>query len=81
MVVKSYTVVLLTVVKQINKQVTSANILLSFTEFSLGSFCSVVDVMNFSKLRVLRLDGNEISLRDVPTDSALCLRMASEIAL
>ncbi|XP_012687463.1 fibromodulin a [Clupea harengus] len=50
-------------------------------EFSLGSFCSVVDVMNFSKLRVLRLDGNEISLQDVPTDSALCLRMAAEVAL
>ncbi|KAL2091139.1 hypothetical protein ACEWY4_013402 [Coilia grayii] len=50
-------------------------------EFSLGSFCSVVDVMNFSKLKVLRLDGNEISLRDVPTDSALCLRMASDIAV
>ncbi|XP_062401256.1 fibromodulin a [Sardina pilchardus] len=50
-------------------------------EFSLGSFCSVVDVMNFSKLKVLRLDGNEISLQDVPTESALCLRMAGEIAV
>ncbi|KAG5275224.1 hypothetical protein AALO_G00144960 [Alosa alosa] len=50
-------------------------------EFSLGSFCSVVDVMNFSKLKVLRLDGNEISLQDVPTESALCLRMAAEIAV
>lgn len=49
-------------------------------EFTLGSFCSVVDIMNFSKIKVLRLDGNEISQGDVPVDSALCLRMASEIA-
>uniref|UniRef100_A0A665VXN4 Fibromodulin n=1 Tax=Echeneis naucrates TaxID=173247 RepID=A0A665VXN4_ECHNA len=31
-------------------------------EFTLGSFCSIVDVTNFSKLQTLRLDGNEISL-------------------
>ncbi|XP_042262948.1 fibromodulin a [Thunnus albacares] len=48
-------------------------------EFSLGSFCSVVDVTNFSKLRTLRLDGNEISRQDIPTDSSLCLRLASNI--
>ncbi|KAG7319142.1 hypothetical protein KOW79_017616 [Hemibagrus wyckioides] len=50
-------------------------------EFSLGSFCSVVDVMNFSKIKVLRLEGNEITRRDVPSDSALCLRLATDIAL
>lgn len=50
-------------------------------EFTLGSFCSVVDVMNFSKLRTLRLDGNEISAQDVPSDSALCLRLAATIEL
>ncbi|XP_029288070.1 fibromodulin a [Cottoperca gobio] len=48
-------------------------------EFTLGSFCSIVDVTNFSKLQTLRLDGNEISLQDIPTDSALCLRLASNI--
>lgn len=48
-------------------------------EFTLGSFCSVVDVTNFSKLRTLRLDGNEISPVDIPLESALCLRMASTI--
>ncbi|XP_053509200.1 fibromodulin a [Ictalurus furcatus] len=50
-------------------------------EFSLGSFCSVVDVMNFSKLKVLRLEGNEITHRDVPSDLNMCLRFASDIAL
>ncbi|TDH14148.1 hypothetical protein EPR50_G00041400 [Perca flavescens] len=48
-------------------------------EFTLGSFCSVVDVTNFSKLQTLRLDGNEISRQDIPTESTLCLRLASSI--
>jgi len=48
-------------------------------EFTLGSFCSIVDVTNFSRLRTLRLDGNEISRQDVPSESALCLRLASTI--
>ncbi|KAM6979419.1 fibromodulin a [Aplochiton taeniatus] len=50
-------------------------------EFTLGSFCSIVDVVNFSKLRTLRLDGNEISAQDVPSESALCLRLTSTIEL
>ncbi|XP_049894087.1 fibromodulin a isoform X2 [Epinephelus moara] len=48
-------------------------------EFTLGSFCSVVDVTNFSKLQTLRLDGNEISRQDIPTESSTCLRQASNI--
>ncbi|XP_045887204.1 fibromodulin-like [Micropterus dolomieu] len=48
-------------------------------EFTLGSFCSVVDVTNFSKLQTLRLDGNEISSQDIPSESSLCLRQASYI--
>ncbi|XP_031703525.1 fibromodulin a [Anarrhichthys ocellatus] len=50
-------------------------------EFTLGSFCSVVDVTNFSKLRTLRLDGNEISRQDIPTESTLCLRLTSSIEI
>ncbi|KAI1890542.1 hypothetical protein AGOR_G00154760 [Albula goreensis] len=50
-------------------------------EFSLGSLCSVVDVMNFSHLRVLRLDGNEITRDDLPNEATLCLRLASTIEL
>ncbi|CAJ1051704.1 fibromodulin-like [Xyrichtys novacula] len=48
-------------------------------EFTLGSFCTVVDVSNFSKLQTLRLDGNEISRQDIPSESAVCLRQASTI--
>ncbi|XP_028853354.1 fibromodulin a [Denticeps clupeoides] len=50
-------------------------------EFSIGSFCSVVDIVSFSRLKVLRLDGNEISRSDLPSDSALCLRLAASIEL
>lgn len=49
------------------------------TEFTLGSFCTVMDVSNFSKLQTLRLDGNEISRQDIPSESSLCLRQASSI--
>ncbi|TNN42830.1 Fibromodulin [Liparis tanakae] len=48
-------------------------------EFTLGSFCSVVDVTNYSQLRTLRLDGNEISRQDIPNESTLCLRLTSSI--
>ncbi|XP_061543981.1 fibromodulin a isoform X2 [Phycodurus eques] len=48
-------------------------------EFTLGSFCPIVDVTNFSKLQTLRLDGNEISQLDIPSDSSLCLRLASSV--
>ncbi|XP_068450679.1 fibromodulin a [Clinocottus analis] len=50
-------------------------------EFTLGSFCSVMDVTNFSKLQTLRLDGNEISLQDIPTESNLCLRLTASIEI
>ncbi|XP_038154024.1 fibromodulin a [Cyprinodon tularosa] len=50
-------------------------------EFSLGSFCSIVDVTNFSNLQTLRLEGNEISKEDIPSESALCLRRASSIQI
>lgn len=48
-------------------------------EFTLGSFCSVVDMANYSQLRVLRLDANEISVKDVPAEAAYCLRLAAHI--
>lgn len=51
------------------------------TEFTLGSLCTVVDVVNYSHLRVLRLDGNQISKEDVPDDAALCLRLAATIEM
>ncbi|KAL6456722.1 hypothetical protein MHYP_G00352660 [Metynnis hypsauchen] len=50
-------------------------------EFSISSFCRVVDMANYSNLRVLRLEANEISSRDVPPEALLCLRMATKIDL
>ncbi|KAA0713755.1 Fibromodulin [Triplophysa tibetana] len=49
------------------------------TEFSLSSFCRVVDRNNYSNLRVLRLDANKISPQDIPTEAVLCLRLATNI--
>jgi len=57
----------------------SLSLSLSTTEFTLGSFCNLVDVSHFSRLQTLRLDGNEISREDIPHESALCLRRASTI--
>ncbi|KAI1892452.1 hypothetical protein AGOR_G00133510 [Albula goreensis] len=48
-------------------------------EFSVGSFCTVVDNRHYSNLRVLRLDGNEINTDDFPAEAPLCLRLARSI--
>ncbi|XP_053281760.1 fibromodulin [Pleuronectes platessa] len=48
-------------------------------EFSLRSFCSAIDMTTFSRLRVLRLDANEISARDIPAEAAYCLRRVASI--
>ncbi|XP_061074663.1 fibromodulin a [Conger conger] len=50
-------------------------------EFTLSSLCSRVDVVNFSHLKVLRLDGNALSREDLPNDAALCLRLAATIEM
>nr|XP_006133172.1 fibromodulin [Pelodiscus sinensis] len=50
-------------------------------EFSINSFCTVVDVMNFSRLQVLRLEGNELQRNAVPPDAPLCLRHANVIEI
>ncbi|XP_028439839.1 fibromodulin [Perca flavescens] len=48
-------------------------------EFSLGSFCGAIDITNFSRLRMLRLDANEISAKDIPAEAAYCLRLVAFI--
>ncbi|XP_042618578.1 fibromodulin-like isoform X2 [Cyprinus carpio] len=50
-------------------------------EFSVSSFCRVVDTNNYSNLRVLRLEANEIRAQDIPTEAVLCLRLATNIDL
>ncbi|XP_034028584.1 fibromodulin [Thalassophryne amazonica] len=42
-------------------------------EFSLSSFCSVIDMDNFSNLRMLRLDANGILVKDIPVEWVYCL--------
>ncbi|XP_053560671.1 fibromodulin [Bombina bombina] len=48
-------------------------------EFSVSSFCSFVDITSFSRLQVLRIDGNEIRSNAIPPDTPLCLRNADII--
>nr|XP_055023338.1 fibromodulin isoform X1 [Misgurnus anguillicaudatus] len=48
-------------------------------EFTLSSFCSVVDTNNYSNLRVLRMDANKIRSQDIPSEAVLCLRLATNI--
>nr|XP_020485261.1 fibromodulin-like [Labrus bergylta] len=48
-------------------------------EFSLSSFCSTIDMRNFSRLRVLRLDANKIGAKDIPAEAAYCLRRVAFI--
>uniref|UniRef100_A0A3P8X6C9 Fibromodulin n=1 Tax=Cynoglossus semilaevis TaxID=244447 RepID=A0A3P8X6C9_CYNSE len=48
-------------------------------EFSLSSFCSQIDVTHFSRLRVLRLDANDIGARNIPAEAAYCLRHISSV--
>ncbi|XP_041656398.1 fibromodulin [Cheilinus undulatus] len=48
-------------------------------EFSLSSFCSTIDMRTFSRLRMLRLDGNKISAKDIPAEAAYCLRRVAFI--
>ncbi|TNM86937.1 hypothetical protein fugu_007167 [Takifugu bimaculatus] len=48
-------------------------------EFSLSSFCSTVDMTNFSKMRMLRLDGNQLSAKDIPSEAAYCLRHVASV--
>uniref|UniRef100_A0A672ZXD5 Fibromodulin n=1 Tax=Sphaeramia orbicularis TaxID=375764 RepID=A0A672ZXD5_9TELE len=48
-------------------------------EFSLGSFCSTVDMKTFSMLKMLRLDANQINAKDIPAEAAYCLRRVAFI--
>lgn len=51
------------------------------SEFSVSSFCRVINMANYSNLRVLRLEANKINSHDVPPEALLCLRKATSINL
>ncbi|XP_046879110.1 lumican [Hypomesus transpacificus] len=49
------------------------------SKFDLESFCKFSGPLNYSRLRHLRLDGNNVTHTSMPDDTANCLRQASEI--
>lgn len=48
-------------------------------KFSLESFCKFVGPLNYSRLRHLRLDANNITHSSMPVDAGNCLPLASDI--
>ncbi|XP_063303188.1 lumican [Pelobates fuscus] len=50
-------------------------------KFTLNSFCKVIGRLEYSRIRHLRLDGNNITRADLPQDLHNCLRVANDIEL
>ncbi|XP_059182224.1 lumican [Centropristis striata] len=48
-------------------------------KFDLTSFCKFVDPTNFSQLKHLRLDANNVTHGSMPPEYSNCLRLASDI--
>ncbi|KAM9313393.1 lumican [Gastrophryne carolinensis] len=48
-------------------------------KFNLNSFCKVIGPLEYSRVRHLRLDANNISRSDLPHELHSCLRMAADI--
>ncbi|XP_048867356.1 lumican isoform X2 [Brienomyrus brachyistius] len=48
-------------------------------KFELSSFCKFTGPLNYSRLKHLRLDMNQITHQDMPFDTSNCLRQAAEI--
>ncbi|XP_044042679.1 lumican [Siniperca chuatsi] len=48
-------------------------------KFDLASFCKFIGPLNYSRLKHLRLDANNITHNSMPPDSSNCLRQASDI--
>ncbi|XP_051544270.1 lumican [Myxocyprinus asiaticus] len=49
------------------------------SKFDLSNICKFSSPVNYSRLRTLRLDGNNLTHRSMPDDTSNCLRQASEI--
>ncbi|XP_043093892.1 LOW QUALITY PROTEIN: lumican [Puntigrus tetrazona] len=49
------------------------------SKFDLTNICKFSSPVNYSRLRTLRLDGNNLTHSSMPDDTANCLRQASEI--
>uniref|UniRef100_A0A673BZL0 Lumican-like n=1 Tax=Sphaeramia orbicularis TaxID=375764 RepID=A0A673BZL0_9TELE len=48
-------------------------------EFNTTSFCREVGPLNYSRMKILRLDGNKISHNQLPPDWVFCLRVLQHI--
>ncbi|KAL2103014.1 hypothetical protein ACEWY4_002182 [Coilia grayii] len=48
-------------------------------KFDTSSFCKVVSPVSYSKIRDLRLDGNNLTAHSMPFEAAQCLPLATEI--
>ncbi|XP_010879392.3 lumican [Esox lucius] len=48
-------------------------------EFNVSSFCSEVGPLSYSRMKILRLDGNQMSYHLLPTDWVYCLRVLHHI--
>ncbi|XP_046730343.1 lumican [Silurus meridionalis] len=49
------------------------------SKFDLPNICKFISPVNYSRLRSLRLDGNNLTHNSMPDDASSCLRQASEI--
>lgn len=52
---------------------------LFITEFNMTSFCREVGPLSYSRMKVLRLDGNKMSYQQLPSDWVFCLRVLESI--
>ncbi|KAM8972951.1 lumican [Pelodytes ibericus] len=50
-------------------------------KFNVNSFCKVIGPLEYSKIRHLRLDGNNITRAELPQEMYNCLRIASDIEI
>ncbi|XP_036376223.1 lumican-like [Megalops cyprinoides] len=50
-------------------------------KFDVGSFCKFPGMLSYSKLKHLRLDGNNLTRTSVPFEAANCLRQATEVTV
>ncbi len=56
------------------------NLLCMFTAgFNTTSFCREVGPLSYSRMKILRLDGNKMSPHQLPPDWVFCLRMLERI--
>lgn len=51
----------------------------SSIEFNLENICKFTGPLNYSRLKHLRLDGNNVTHSSMPSESVNCLRQASDI--